>query len=91
MTIKPFGIREIPLTKTFFKKGYLKSEVNDYKEAVIFVVNKNAQELSNSELKQLMDPPLKLVQFRQGYDAQNVDHLIQEINKMLQGYMRHSE
>lgn len=91
MTIQPSEIRGVHLPGTFFIKGYRKQEVNDYIEAVLFVVNKDPQYLTDGELRQLQNPSFNKVSFRQGYYREYVDNLVEEINEMLLGYMTTSK
>lgn len=76
------------LRKHLFKRSYNKIEVEDYLEAVRFVLNKNPEELHNRELKQLQNPSFTVVWFKIGYNTQDVTSLVEEMDEVIQDYIK---
>lgn len=73
-TISEIDSSSFPLT--FLFKGYNRQEVNDYFEAVRFVLNKNRADLHSSEIKCLLNPVFNTTVFGIGYGIQDVDDLV---------------
>ena len=76
------------LKKEFFGKSYKRNEVDDYLEAVRFVLSKRPEDFSNSELKQLQNPTFTVVIMKSGYNVKDVSELIEEIDKVLKKRIR---
>lgn len=76
------------LRKHFFTVSYKKLEVEDYLEAVRFVLRKNPEDLHNSELKQLRNPSFSLIRFRPGYDIKDVTSLLEDVDEVIKDYIK---
>lgn len=76
------------LKKEFFSKSYKRSEVDDYLEAVRFVLSKRPEDFSNTELKQLQNPTFTVVIMKAGYNVKDVSELIEAIDKVLKKRIR---
>lgn len=76
------------LRKSLFARSYKKLEVDDYFEAVRFVLTKSPEDLHNSELKQLQKPTFSIVRFRRGYDMRDVNSLVEETDEVIKGYIK---
>lgn len=88
VTIQLSEITAANLRKSLFARSYKKLEVEDYFEAVRFVLNKNPDDLHNSELKQLQKPTFSIVRFRRGYDMHDVNALVDETDEVIKGYIK---
>lgn len=72
------------LKKEYLTRSYKKLEVEDYLEAVRFVLQKNPEDISNSELKQLQNPLFTVVWLKSGFNVQDTVDLVEKIDEAIQ-------